>query len=88
MYSEYLRYNSSRTFAENVDLTEPILSRFDVLCVVRDTVDPVEDERLANFVVKSHIQKHPDNADANKENELDEVIGGNEITFTRMDMRS
>ena len=25
-----------------VDLTEPILSRFDVLCVVRDTVDPVE----------------------------------------------
>ena len=27
------------TFAENVDLTEPILSRFDILCVVRDTVD-------------------------------------------------
>ena len=25
-----------------VDLTEPILSRFDVLCVVRDTVDPVQ----------------------------------------------
>lgn len=30
------------TFAENVDLTEPIVSRFDVLCVVRDTVDPVQ----------------------------------------------
>ena len=25
-----------------VDLTEPILSRFDILCVVRDMVDPVE----------------------------------------------
>ncbi len=25
-----------------VDLTEPILSRFDILCVVRDIVDPVE----------------------------------------------
>jgi DNA replication licensing factor MCM2 len=25
-----------------VDLSEPILSRFDVLCVVRDMVDPVE----------------------------------------------
>lgn len=25
-----------------VDLTEPILSRFDILCVVRDLVDPVE----------------------------------------------
>jgi len=42
-----------------VDLTEPILSRFDILCVVRDTVDPVEDERLARFVVESHIRHHP-----------------------------
>ena len=25
-----------------VDLTEPILSRFDILCVVKDTVDPVQ----------------------------------------------
>merc|ERR1719383_96169 len=49
------------TFADNVDLTEPILSRFDVLCVVRDTVDPVQDERLANFVVESHIRHHPNN---------------------------
>ena len=36
------RYDPSMTFADNVDLTEPILSRFDVLCVVRDTVDPVQ----------------------------------------------
>ncbi|PIO72210.1 MCM2/3/5 family protein [Teladorsagia circumcincta] len=53
------RYNPSRTFAENVDLTEPILSRFDVLCVIRDTVDPVEDERLSRFVVGNHIKLHP-----------------------------
>ena len=38
------------TFAENVDLTEPILSRFDVLCVVRDVVDPVIDDHLARKV--------------------------------------
>ncbi|VDM38456.1 unnamed protein product [Toxocara canis] len=54
------RYDTSRTFAENVDLTEPILSRFDILCVVRDTVDPVEDERLAMFVVDSHRKHHPE----------------------------
>jgi len=53
------RYDPSMTFADNVDLTEPILSRFDVLCVVRDTVDPVQDERLANFVVESHMRHHP-----------------------------
>lgn len=53
------RYDPSLTFSENVDLTEPILSRFDVLCVVRDTVDSVQDERLAKFVVGSHMKHHP-----------------------------
>ncbi|KAF2747020.1 MCM-domain-containing protein [Sporormia fimetaria CBS 119925] len=53
------RYNSTRPFSENVELTEPILSRFDILCVVRDTVDPAEDERLAKFVVNSHGRAHP-----------------------------
>lgn len=58
------RYDSSRTFAENVELTEPILSRFDILCVVKDVVDPVTDERLAKFVVGSHHRSHPKNAAA------------------------
>jgi DNA replication licensing factor MCM2 len=53
------RYNSTIPFSQNVELTEPILSRFDILCVVRDTVDPSEDERLANFVVNSHARAHP-----------------------------
>ena len=53
------RYNSTVPFSQNVELTEPILSRFDILCVVRDTVDPAEDERLAKFVVNSHGRAHP-----------------------------
>jgi DNA replication licensing factor MCM2 len=53
------RYNSTVPFSQNVELTEPILSRFDILCVVRDTVDPNEDERLAKFVVNSHGRAHP-----------------------------
>ncbi|CAD6194709.1 unnamed protein product [Caenorhabditis auriculariae] len=63
------RYNASRTFAENVDLTEPILSRFDVLCVIRDTVDPIEDERLATFVVENHIKHHPETVRSEEEEE-------------------
>lgn len=55
------RYNSTLPFSQNVELTEPILSRFDILCVVRDTVDPSEDERLASFVVRSHGRAHPMN---------------------------
>ncbi|KAI1091266.1 MCM-domain-containing protein [Rostrohypoxylon terebratum] len=53
------RYNSTIPFSSNVELTEPILSRFDILCVVRDTVDPSEDERLARFIVGSHSRSHP-----------------------------
>jgi len=53
------RYDASVSFANNVDLTEPILSRFDVLCVVRDVVDAAADEALAKFVVDSHVRAHP-----------------------------
>jgi len=53
------RYDTSYTFSENVDLTEPILSRFDILCVVKDTADPVADEALAKFVVANHSKSHP-----------------------------
>ncbi|CAD6568210.1 MAG: MCM DNA helicase complex subunit [Tremellales sp. Tagirdzhanova-0007] len=53
------RYNPTIPFQQNVELTEPILSRFDVLCVVKDAVDPVQDEMLAQFVVGSHLRSHP-----------------------------
>lgn len=55
------RYNSAISFAQNVNLTDPILSRFDILCVVKDQVDPIVDERLARFVIGSHVRSHPCN---------------------------
>jgi len=54
------RYDPQRTFAQNVNLSDPILSRFDTLCVIRDESDPLQDERLADHVVCSHIRSHPD----------------------------
>lgn len=53
------RYDSSNTLAENVELTDPILQRFDVLCVLQDVVDPIADERLAKFVTASHMRSTP-----------------------------
>lgn len=53
------KYNSTIPLSQNVNLTEPILSRFDILCVVRDIVNPEADERLASFVVDSHMRSHP-----------------------------
>jgi DNA replication licensing factor MCM2 len=54
------RYDAQRTFSQNVNLSDPILSRFDVLCVLRDESDPVKDERLADHVLCSHIRSHPE----------------------------
>lgn len=56
------RYDSSKTFTQNVELTDPIISRFDILCVVKDVVDPVTDEMLAKFVVDSHFKSQPKGA--------------------------
>ncbi|KAJ8122251.1 hypothetical protein ONZ43_g1510 [Nemania bipapillata] len=66
------RYNSTIPFSANVELTEPILSRFDILCVVRDTVDPSEDERLARFIVGSHSRSHPSTQGGEKTQEMDQ----------------
>jgi len=48
------RYDQSLTFTQNSGLKDPIISRFDTIFVIRDTVDLLEDERLATFVVKNH----------------------------------
>ncbi|GLE10570.1 hypothetical protein PINS_up022744 [Pythium insidiosum] len=66
------RYNPARTFAENVELTDPILQRFDALCVLQDKVDPVDDERLADFVISSHMRSNPMRGDDNGGDEDDE----------------
>ena len=51
----YVGLKFPRSFiSSQVDLTEPILSRFDIICVVRDIVDPVEVRQLlsVNATVK------------------------------------
>lgn len=66
------RYNSTIPLSQNVDLTEPILSRFDLLCVVRDTVDPETDGRLAQYVLESHLNSHPDKTPLEDDGDDDE----------------
>ena len=53
-------YNNALNFTDNVDLTEPILSRFDILTVIKDEVDEETDDALATFVINSHMKNHPD----------------------------
>ena len=54
-------YDNSLQFSENVNLSEPILSRFDILCVLRDEITREGDERLARFIMESHVNNHPSN---------------------------
>jgi len=59
------KYNSSLSFSQNVNLSDPIISRFDLICVVRDEGDREADARLARFIVNSHcnsLEKKPDSS--------------------------
>lgn len=47
-------------FNDNVDLTDPILSRFDLLAVVKDDINEDYDDALATFVLNSHMKNHPE----------------------------
>jgi DNA replication licensing factor MCM2 len=60
------RYDNQLTFSDNVHLTEPILSRFDILCVIKDEVDLRADTALSTFVINSHIMSHPEHENVEK----------------------
>lgn len=48
------KYNPALSFSQNINLSDPIISRFDLLCVVKDNIDSAEDTRMAEFILNSH----------------------------------
>lgn len=86
------RYDPSLTFSENVNLSEPILSRFDILCVVKDEFDPMQDQQLAQFVVNSHMKHHPTNVYDDEmpelaENEIPQDLLRKYIVYSKENVR-
>ena len=63
------RYDNQYSFMDNVNLSEPIISRFDVICILRDEVDFAEDSRIANFIIKSHRKSTPETIIKKKKDE-------------------
>ncbi len=51
---KYGYYDPSKSFVDNVDLPAPIISRFDLIFVVRDVIDKARDEMLASYVLEVH----------------------------------
>ena len=60
-------YDDKMSFKENVDLSDTILSRFDILCVLKDNFDICRDKELADFIIDSHINNHPDILEFNED---------------------
>ncbi len=50
----YGRYLPNRTVSENINLPPSILSRFDLIFILRDTPDPVKDRRLVRYILNVH----------------------------------
>ena len=53
------RYDLSKTLKQNVQLTGPILSRFDLFFVMRDDLDEAMDIELSLLIANQHRQAHP-----------------------------
>ncbi|XP_031620150.1 DNA replication licensing factor Mcm3 [Contarinia nasturtii] len=59
----YGRYDQYKTPMENIGLQDSLLSRFDLLFVMLDTVDSDNDQRIADFVVRMHRYRNPKEQD-------------------------
>ena len=55
----YGQYDRSRRPQENIGLPDSLLSRFDLLFIVLDQLDPILDKRISEHVVKSHQYRKP-----------------------------
>ena len=52
------RYDRTKTLRQNVQISAPIMSRFDLFFIVLDEADPVVDEAIATHVVSVHQKRH------------------------------
>lgn len=73
----YGRYNPYKSPVENIDLPAALLSRFDLLFLLLDTVDNDKDRMLAIHVCKVHS-----NYDRQEKKVVDEKVAGDEPAAT------
>ena len=53
----YGRYDRSKTLKQNVDISAPIMSRFDLFFVVLDENEPVSDFKVARHILNVHTDR-------------------------------
>ena len=48
-------YDIDESLATNIDVPPPLLSRFDLIWLIRDTIDLADDERKAKFILNTFV---------------------------------
>lgn len=66
---QYGRYDEKKGPTDNIDLSSTILSRFDLIFIVRDTPNEEDDNKLAEFILKRHAQQMGDDAKSDAKTE-------------------
>lgn len=67
----YGRYDDTRSTSENIDFLPSILSRFDLIFIVRDIRDYSRDIEMAKNVMNIHVQNGKENQNMDEEIPLD-----------------
>jgi DNA helicase MCM9 len=55
------RYNPRRPLSEQLDISGPLLSRFDIVLLLLDDMNPVWDEAVADHILKAHSRHRNNN---------------------------
>jgi len=80
------RYDELRTTSENIDFETTILSRFDLIFIIRDIKDKARDTRLAQHIMGLHINVNGGKSAADEQQKEDEIspdLIGKYIAFAR-----
>ena len=51
------RYDKSQSLRKNINISPPIMSRFDLYFIICDEIDDVSDRNLSEFIVSMHQKK-------------------------------
>lgn len=66
-YVILLQYDQYKTPMENIGLQDSLLSRFDLLFIVLDQMDPEQDREISDHVLRMHRYRNPNEQDGDGE---------------------
>ena len=72
------QYDRTKRIQENIGLPDSLLSRFDLMFIVLDEMDPETDRKIANHVIRGHRYRH-DHGAAGHDSDYDDDDSDDEM---------